>query len=183
LVELGFPPDHISTIEMGLDFEPIDPAPSEEPRFLVLSRLVPHKRVDLALRIWDDVRPMTGGTLVIVGDGPELERLRSMSGPGVEFLGWVDEDKKREELSKAWLLVHPAHHEGWGTVVMEAAAASVPTLAFDVAGVRDSVDHRRTRFRRQVDIARVTNRNSLSNVSRSEKPRRDIHLGQSNQIV
>lgn len=140
LVGLGFPPDHISTIEMGLDFEPIDPAPSEEPRFLVLSRLVPHKRVDLALRIWDDVRPTTGGTLVIVGDGPELERLRSMSGPGVEFLGWVDENRKREELSKAWLLVHPAHHEGWGTVVMEAAAASVPTLAFHVAGVRDSVD-------------------------------------------
>ena len=98
LVGLGFPPDHISTIEMGLDFEPIDPAPSEEPRFLVLSRLVPHKRVDLALRIWDDVRPTTGGTLVVVGDGPELERLRSMSGPGVEFLGWVDENRKREGL-------------------------------------------------------------------------------------
>ena len=78
--------------------------------------------------------------MVVVGDGPELERLRSMSGPGVEFLGWVDENRKREELSKAWLLIHPAHHEGWGTVVMEAAAASVPTLAFHVAGVRDSVD-------------------------------------------
>ena len=53
----------------------------------------------------------------------------------------MDEDRKRSELSQAWVLIHPAHHEGWGTVVMEAASASVPTLAFDVAGVRDSVDN------------------------------------------
>jgi len=82
---------------------------------------------------------MTGGKLVIVGDGPELDKLRALAGPDVEFTGWVDEARKRTELSHAWLLIHPAHHEGWGTVVMEAASASVPTIAFDVAGVRDSV--------------------------------------------
>jgi glycosyltransferase involved in cell wall biosynthesis len=90
--------------------------------------------------MWNNVRSTTGGTLVIVGDGPELDKLQRLAGPDVEFTGWVDEDRKREELSKAWLLIHPAHHEGWGTVVMEAAAASVPTLAFNVAGVRDSVE-------------------------------------------
>jgi glycosyltransferase involved in cell wall biosynthesis len=95
--------------------------------------------VELALKMWQTVRPITGGQLVIVGDGPELNDLRSMAGPDVEFTGWVDENRKRSELAQAWLLIHPAHHEGWGTVVMEAAAASVPTLAFDVDGVRDSV--------------------------------------------
>jgi len=89
--------------------------------------------------MWEFVRPMTGGKLVIVGDGPELDKLRALAGPDVEFTGWVNEARKRTELSHAWLLIHPAHHEGWGTVVMEAAAASVPTIAFDVAGVRDSV--------------------------------------------
>lgn len=139
LARLGVPTTHITTVEMGMEFDPIKPQPAAQPRFLVLSRLVPHKRVELALQMWNNVRPATGGTLVIVGDGPELEKLRSLAGPGVEFTGWVDENRKREELSKAWLLIHPAHHEGWGTVVMEAAAASVPTLAFNVAGVRDSV--------------------------------------------
>jgi glycosyltransferase involved in cell wall biosynthesis len=139
LTGLGIAHDQITTIEMGLDFEPLEPSPSPEPRFLVLSRLVPHKRVKIALKTWDSVRPLTGGTLVIIGDGPEFDNLRALAGPDVEFTGWVDEERKREELSKAWLLIHPAHHEGWGTVVMEAAAASVPTLAFDVAGVRDSV--------------------------------------------
>ncbi len=139
LVNLGVDPTHITTVEMGLEFDPLEPAPSAEPRFLVLSRLVPHKRVELALKMWDSVRPITGGQLVIIGDGPELDNLRSIAGADVEFTGWVDENRKRTELSQAWLLIHPAHHEGWGTVVMEAAAASVPTVAFNVAGVRDSV--------------------------------------------
>lgn len=146
LEQLGVDSTRISTIEMGLDFEPLEPEPSSEPRFLVLSRLVPHKRVHLALEMWDAVRPITGGTLVIVGDGPEFEALRNVAGPGVEFTGWVDEERKRRELSAAWLLIHPAHHEGWGTVVMEAAAASVPTIAFDVPGVRDSIDNGVTGF-------------------------------------
>ena len=140
LVNLGVDATHITTVEMGLEFDPLEPSPSTEPRFLVLSRLVPHKRVELALKMWEFVRPMTGGKLVIVGDGPELDNLRAIAGPDVEFTGWVDENRKRTELSQAWLLIHPAHHEGWGTVVMEAAAASVPTVAFNVAGVRDSVD-------------------------------------------
>lgn len=137
---LGVRPDLITTIEMGLEFDALPPNPDPEPRFLVLSRLVPHKRVELALSMWRSVQPEVGGTLVIVGDGPEFDRLRSIAGPSVEFTGFVDEQRKREELSRAWLLIHPAHHEGWGTVVMEAAAAGVPTLAFDVPGVRDSVD-------------------------------------------
>ncbi len=141
LVRLGIDPKLVTTIEMGLDFEPLEPAPSKEPRFIVLSRLVPHKRIELALKMWNSVQPTTGGKLIIVGDGPELHDLRSLAGPEVEFTGWVDEDRKRKELSQAWLLVHPAHHEGWGTVVMEAAAASVPAIAFDVAGVRDSIDN------------------------------------------
>ena len=146
LVELGVNADRITTIEMGLDFTPIEPSPSVEPRFVVLSRLVPHKRVELALRMWESVRPVTGGSLVIIGDGPQLEDLRSTAGANVEFTGYVDEDRKRAELSQAWLLIHPAHHEGWGTVVMEAASASVPTLAFNVPGVRDSVENGATGY-------------------------------------
>jgi len=115
-------------------------ARSSEPRFLVLGRLVPHKRVDLALARWPEVRARTGGTLVIAGDGPELERLRPLASEGVEFTGYLTEEQKATELGAAWVLVHPAHHEGWGTVVMEAAAAGVPTVGFDVEGVRDSVD-------------------------------------------
>jgi glycosyltransferase involved in cell wall biosynthesis len=136
---LGVADERITTIEMGLTPVPTTGVRSSSPRFLVLGRLVPHKRVEVALRVWPRVRDATGGELVVVGDGPEMARLRALAGPGVTFTGAVDEARKGAELGAAWLLVHPAHHEGWGTVVMEAAAAGVPTVGFDVPGVRDSV--------------------------------------------
>ena len=139
LIDLGVDEQRVTTIVMGTDRAPVEGARSPTPRFLVLGRLVPHKRVELALRLWERVRPRTGGSLVVVGDGPELPRLRALAGADVEFTGYVDDAGKRRELGAAWLLVHPAHHEGWGTVVMEAAAAGVPTVGFDVVGVRDSV--------------------------------------------
>jgi glycosyltransferase involved in cell wall biosynthesis len=140
LIAIGVDADRITTIEMGCDPVATSGSPGPEPRFLVLGRLVPHKRVELAVRGWERVRPQTGGRLVVVGDGPELERLRAVAGPDVEFTGHVSASEKGRQLGTAWLLIHPAHHEGWGTVVMEAAAAGLPTVAFDVPGLRDSID-------------------------------------------
>jgi glycosyltransferase involved in cell wall biosynthesis len=141
LMGLGVDESRISTIEMGAAPVVATGRRAVEPRFLVLGRLVPHKRVERALLLWPRVRAVTGGTLVVAGDGPELERLSRLDCEGVEFAGFVSEPRKAQELGAAWALIHPAHHEGWGTVVMEAAGAGVPTVAYDVPGVRDAVDH------------------------------------------
>jgi len=139
LADLGIDPARIRTVEMGTDpAEPTGPR-SPEPCFVALGRLVPHKRVERILAIWARVRPTTGGTLVVAGGGPEAARLEALAPPGVVFTGAVGLEDKQRLLSEAWLLVHAAHHEGWGTVIMEAAALGTPTLAFDVRGVRDSV--------------------------------------------
>ena len=82
---------------------------------------------------------VTGGRLVIAGDGPERLRLEAMAGPGVEFLGRVSEEEKHRLLCSAWLLLHPALIEGWGIVIAEAAIRGTPAIGFDVAGLRDSV--------------------------------------------
>ncbi|MEU9851788.1 glycosyltransferase family 4 protein [Streptomyces sp. NPDC047974] len=136
---IGVPPERIRVVHNGVH----DPAPrtarSPEPVFLVLGRLVDYKRVDLLLRLWERVRPVTGGRLVVVGDGPERERLRRLAGDGVEFTGHVSEEEKHRLLCEAWLLLHPAAVEGWGLVVTEAGARGTPTLGFDVPGLRDSV--------------------------------------------
>jgi glycosyltransferase involved in cell wall biosynthesis len=139
LAALGVEPARIRTIEMGCDPVPVSAPRSDEPLFVALGRLVAHKRLDRLLAMWERVRPRTGGTLVIAGDGPELAPLRRAAGPDVELPGAVSDHEKRRLLSAAWLLVHPAHHEGWGTVIMEAASVGTPAVAFDVAGVRDSV--------------------------------------------
>lgn len=137
---LGVPPDRIRVMPMGAhsSAEEHDER-SSSPLFLSLGRLVPYKRLDVLLGIWEEVRSQVGGRLVIAGDGPERGKLERLAGEGVELRGRVSEDEKQRLLNSAWLLVHSAIHEGWGMVISEAAHAGTPTLAFDVPGVRDSV--------------------------------------------
>jgi len=139
LVKLGVPAASIRTIEMGSDPAPTGIPESPLPLFVALGRLVAHKRVERLLTIWEQVRPHTGGRLLIAGDGPDAQRLHEHAGADVMFLGSLSQADKQQLLGEAWFLVHAAHHEGWGTVIMEAAAAGTPTVAFDVRGVRDSV--------------------------------------------
>lgn len=136
---IGIERDRIRVVHNGVE----EPGPradrSPEPLFVAVGRLVEYKRIDLLLRLWERVRPVTGGRLLIVGDGPERGRLEQLAGPGVEFAGHVSEAKKHELLCAAWLLLHPSALEGWGLVVTEAAARETPAIAFDVPGLRDSV--------------------------------------------
>src|SRR4051794_1039653 len=136
---IGVDRDRIRVVHNGVE----EPEPlvrrSPEPLFVAVGRLVEYKRIDLLLRLWERVRPVTGGRLVIVGDGPERARLEQLAGPGVEFAGHVSEAEKHRLLCAAWLLLHPSAVEGWGLVVTEAATRQTPTIAFDVPGLRDSV--------------------------------------------
>ena len=142
---LGIPGERISIVHNGAEPPAGPPLPeSETPLFLALGRLVPHKRLDLLIRMWEWVRPQVGGRLVIAGDGPERERLQALAGPGVELLGAVSDAERDRLLQEAWVLVHPALHEGWGIVVIEAGAAGTPALGFDVPGVRDAIVADRT---------------------------------------
>ncbi|MFD3310308.1 glycosyltransferase family 4 protein [Streptomyces sp. NPDC058694] len=136
---IGVERERIRVVHNGVE-EPGPPTDrSPEPLFLAMGRLVEYKRIDLLLRLWERVRPVTGGRLVIVGDGPERERLEQLAGPGVEFRGHVSEAEKHRLLCAAWLLLHPSAVEGWGLVVTEAAARETPAIAFDVPGLRDSI--------------------------------------------
>lgn len=142
LQEMGVPPEQIRVVENGVDMLP-GPAGTEAPApvFVAISRLVPHKRVDLLLDAWRRVQPVTGGRFVVVGRGPDEEVLRRQAAtiPGAQLAGHISEDEKQDLLGKAWFLVHGAHHEGWGMVVLEAAAAGRPALAVDAPGVRDAI--------------------------------------------
>ena len=145
LEDIGVARERIRVITNGVEDPAAAPtSKSAEPLFLALGRLADYKRIDLLLRLWDRVRPVTGGTLVIAGDGPERPRLERLAGPGVRFAGRVTEAEKHRLLCAAWLLLHPAQVEGWGLVVTEAAVRRTPTVGFDVPGLRDSVRHDRT---------------------------------------
>lgn len=140
LTGLGIPGDEIRIVHNGVE----EPGPllpkSPEPLFVAMGRLVEYKRVDLLLRLWERVRPVTGGRLVIVGEGPERRALEAMAGPDVTFTGHISEGEKHQLLCRSWMLLHPSLVEGWGLVVMEAAARGTPAIGFDIPGLRDSVE-------------------------------------------
>ena len=144
LTEIGVDADRIRLICNGVEPAP-PPAPrSSEPMFLALGRLAEYKRIDVLLKLWERVRSVVGGKLVIAGDGPERNRLAQLAGPDVVFTGRVSEGEKHRLLSSAWILLHPASIEGWGIVVAEAAVRGTPAIGFSVPGLRDSVVHNET---------------------------------------
>lgn len=114
--------------------------PAPNPHLVVLGRLVPHKRVEHAINTVARLQATFPNlTLTIVGDGwwrPQLTAYAEEMGVAdrVVFTGHVSEERKQQELARAWLLALPSLKEGWGLVVMEAAALGVPTVAYRTAG-------------------------------------------------
>jgi len=107
---------------------------SAGPEYMVLSELMGHKRVDVA------VRAMTalGKPLVVVGDGPDLRRLQRLAGPTVRFEGRVTDARAAELLSRCRALIVTATEE-FGIAAVEAQAAGRPVIALNEGGVRETV--------------------------------------------
>ena len=101
--------------------------------FCVVSRLVPYKRIDVAVAAAN----LTGEPLMVVGGGPDLPRLRSMAGPSVHFLGPVSDADKWRVLGDAVALITPGI-EDFGIAPVEANAAGTPVIAPAAGGVLDT---------------------------------------------
>ena len=103
--------------------------------FLVVARLVPYKRIDLAIEACNRLK----APLKIVGDGRDRARLQAMAGPTVEFLGWVDEETKRRYLRRCRAFLFTAE-EDFGISPVEAMASGRPVVAYAAGGALDTVE-------------------------------------------
>jgi glycosyltransferase involved in cell wall biosynthesis len=115
------------------DFYTPDPTPVH-PRFLVVSALVPYKRVDLAMR----AARLAGVPLTVVGDGPERAALSALAGDGIELVGRKSDEEVRALYRTSVATVLPGE-EDFGIVPVEAQACGRPVVALGRGGALDTV--------------------------------------------
>jgi glycosyltransferase involved in cell wall biosynthesis len=133
-------------------FACIDRSRPAEEWFLVVSRLVPHKRVDLAITACE----RAGVPLRVVGDGRSRRDLESLAGSRTTFLGWLDDAELADHLSQCRALILPAA-EDFGMTSVEAQAAGRPVIAFGKGGALESViDNETGLFFREQTIESLT---------------------------
>lgn len=116
---------------------------SEEPEdyFLVVSRLEPYKRIDLAIEACNKLQKK----LFIIGEGSDLKRLKHIAGDTIQFLGWLPDKKLYSHLSETKALIFPGE-EDFGMTPIEAMAAGRPVIAYKKGGVNESVIDGKTGF-------------------------------------
>ncbi|MGC9469803.1 MAG: glycosyltransferase [Anaerolineae bacterium] len=110
------------------------PAPTHENYYLIVSRLIPYKRIDLAVQAFSAL----GLPLLIVGDGRDRTVLESQAGPTVKFLGYVPDEALPELYAHCKAFVFPGH-EDFGIAPVEAQASGRPVIAYRAGGALDTV--------------------------------------------
>jgi glycosyltransferase involved in cell wall biosynthesis len=121
-------------------YPPVDThfyTPSSDPRedfYLLVSALVPYKKVDLAIKAFNKI----GKRLVIVGSGQQKEALQAMAGPNIEFLDWQSNEAIRKLYRTTKALIFPGE-EDFGIVPVEAQGCGTPVIAYGRGGVLETV--------------------------------------------
>ena len=116
-----------------VELERFAPGPVGD-HYVALAELMAHKRLDVAVEAFNRLRR----PLIVVGDGPEMRRLRRLAGPTVAFTGRIPDERVAQLLRSARALVVTAAEE-FGIAAVEALASGRPVIALGSGGVLESV--------------------------------------------
>ena len=117
-----------------VDVAAFDPTRLAEDFFLIVSELVPYKRVDIAIDAFNQL----GKPLIIIGDGSEMAALREKAGPTIRFLGRQPFAALKDHNERCRAVLY-TQIEDFGITAVEAQAAGRPVIAFRQGGATESV--------------------------------------------
>ena len=107
----------------------------KQPFYLTASRMVPYKKMDLIVAAFS---AMPHRKLKVIGDGPDLEKIRSNAGPNVEVMGYQPFSELKRQMGSAQAFVFAAE-EDFGITPVEAQASGTPVIAFGKGGALETV--------------------------------------------
>ncbi len=124
-----------TVIYPALDTNFFTPCFEKEDYYLTASRLVPYKKMDL---IVESFAAMPEKKLVVIGDGPEMAKVKSKATKNIDILGYQSGEKLKQYLQQAKALVFAAE-EDFGLVPLEAQACGTPVIAYGKGGALETV--------------------------------------------
>jgi glycosyltransferase involved in cell wall biosynthesis len=112
-------------------FQPVNPRGDY---YITISRLVPYKKIHLIVKAFSEFDL----PLVVIGDGPEYDRISREITPNIQLMGWQPDHVAQEMLGRAKAFIHMAE-EDFGIAPVEAQAAGCPVIAYGRGGVLETV--------------------------------------------
>lgn len=125
---------YAEVIEPPIDIHRFSVSPNQQDYYVILARLVPYKRIDLAITAFTRLRKK----LFVIGAGPALESLKAAAGQTVVFVGRATDEDVERYVSQCRALIFPGE-EDFGMAPLEVAAAGRPTIAFRAGGATETV--------------------------------------------
>ncbi len=122
-----------------VDIGAFSPSEPKDDEYLVVSQLVPYKRIDLAIAAFN----RSGRKLTVIGEGALLDDLRALARPNVRLVGWQPFEVIREQYARCRALIFPGL-EDFGIVPVEAMASGKPVIAYRGGGALETVVEGRT---------------------------------------
>lgn len=105
-----------------------------EDYYITCSRMVPYKKIDLIVEAF----AKTNKRLLVIGDGPDMNKIKKLTAPNIELLGFVEKKEMLQLVKKAKAFIFAAE-EDFGIAPIEAQAAGVPVIAFGKGGILETV--------------------------------------------
>jgi len=108
---------------------------NKESFYLAASRMVPYKRIDLIVEAFSK---MPDRRLVVIGDGPEFDKVKAKAGKNIEILGYQEFGVLKDHMQRARAFVYAAE-EDFGIIPLEAQACGTPVIAFGKGALLETI--------------------------------------------